>query len=354
MSEFEQFHADSFLTFGIIIKPEKRVAFSWSAIVEKATLDSLKKNIFVLYPQYAHDDYLEIFFHNGQPKPELIRDNEGLRKILQVVKSTSKSKLTISLETPIKDFSAWKFKDVCEDYNLSESSDPGVEVLPPFSDIQSMTLDSDFQSTTQDQLIYEIESRLDVLNLFGANEATQSVVVASFLVAAIKLFKDDLFLASQRNLSGRRGNGPVNFSVNSRKGDLVTLGVTEVKMVDFKQGLAQNMAQLESALTRKTRKRQMDDVDGEEERPMKQRAYGIVRDSALWASLECTLHEDERVSYRMSNLDEHLNFRGNWQDEAKIVFGKIVWLWSRIRDEIAARNSYAGNATSPSAKRINL
>ena len=154
--------------------------------------------------------------YNGQPKPELIRDNEDLRKILRVAKTTSKARFTISLETPTKSFSLWKFKDVCSEYNLSLSADPGLDVLPAFTDIGAPSLD-------------EVESMVDVLNLLGANEATRSMIVGAFLVKATRLFKEDLVLAAQRNLSGRRGNGEVDFSVHSRKNDTFTLGVTEVK-----------------------------------------------------------------------------------------------------------------------------
>ncbi|KAF9921611.1 hypothetical protein BGZ67_000357, partial [Mortierella alpina] len=247
---------DSSFSIGIVVKPEKKVAFSWCGIVDTATLDDLKKNIFDLYPQYAHDDYLEIFVYNGQPKPELIRDNEDLRKILKVAKTTSKPRLTISLETPTKSFSLWKFKDVCAEYNLSLSADPGLDVLPAFTDIEATPLVSEFQKKMLAQLLDEVESMVDVLSLLGANEATRSMIVGAFLVKATRLFKEDLVLAAQRNLSGRRGNGEVDFSVHSRKNDNLTLGVTEVKREDFKQGVAQNIVQLESALTTaKKRKR---------------------------------------------------------------------------------------------------
>ncbi|KAF8932529.1 hypothetical protein BGZ47_011345 [Haplosporangium gracile] len=355
LSQLQAEVQDSSITLGIVVKPEKKVAFSWSAMMETATLDDLKKNVFDLYPQYAHDDYLQIFVYNGQPKPELVRDDEDLRKILKVAKANSKLKLVISLETPTKNFSAWTFKDVCDEYNLSESSDPGLHVLPAFSEIQSMPLDSDLQRVTQDQLIHEIESRVDALNLFGANEATKSIVVASFMIAATRLFKEDLYLASQRNLSGRRGNGPLDFSVHPRKTHDYTLGVTEVKRDDFRQGVAQNIVQLESALTSKKRKRERYDVDGEEVPPMNQRAYGIVTDSAEWAFLECTLNEDETVTYRMSKLKEKLNFEDKWQEDAKSVFGKLVWLWTRMRDEIPSRDSYSRKLSfSPSNKRASV
>ncbi|KAF9948535.1 hypothetical protein BGZ70_002179 [Mortierella alpina] len=189
--------------------PSDRVLLVWHR--GYATLDDLKKNIFDLDPQYAHDDYLEIFVYNGQPKPELIRDNEDLRKILKVAKTTSKARLTISLETPTKSFSLWKFKDVCAEYDLSLSADSGLDVLPPFTDIEAAPLVSEFQKKMLAQLLDEVESMRKC---------------------------------------------EVDFSVHARKNDNLTLGVTEVKKEDFKQGVAQNIVLLESALTTaKKRKR---------------------------------------------------------------------------------------------------
>jgi len=34
------------------------------------------------------------------------------------------------------------------------------------------------------------------------------------------------------------------------------------------------------------------------------------------------MHEDETVSFRMSWLDERLNFSGNWKEDAKKKFGE--------------------------------
>lgn len=181
----------------VIVKPEKKVASTWSTFVDMATLDDSRKRIFDLYPQYADDEYLGIFFYNGQPIPERIFDDDDLRKILKIAKTNSKTRLTISLETPTKTFSLWTFKDVVSEYNLSESTNVGVEVLPPFTDIQAAPLDSPLEKRVLDQLIDEIRSRVDVMKLLGANEATKSTAVGSFLVAATKLFEEDLYLAAQ-------------------------------------------------------------------------------------------------------------------------------------------------------------
>lgn len=193
---------------------------------------------------------------------------------------------------------------------------------------------------------------MDVLNLIGANEATKSMIVGVFLAKATRLFKEDLYLAAQRNLSGRRGNGPEDFSVHSRKTYDYTLSVTEVKKDDLVQGVAQNIVQLESALTVKKRKRGPNDVDGEEEPQTNMRSYGIVTDASQWLLIECTLHEDETVTYRMKALERTINFAGDWQDDAGFVFERLVWLWSRMVEEIPARDSNSRKAgSSPGARK---
>ncbi|KAF9185850.1 hypothetical protein BGZ50_002847 [Haplosporangium sp. Z 11] len=330
---------DSAIDFGVVVKPERGVAFTWSTVVETATLNDLKNKLFAQYPRYAHDSYLEIFVYTIRPKPRRIHDNEDLRSILNVAKTTPKNKLTISLVTPTKSFSAWTFKDACDEYNLSDISDPGLGVISPFTETQAATLDDDFQKEICDRLITEVESRVSVFDLYGANESPRSIVVSSFLVAATRLSKQDLYLVAKRNLSGYRGNGPMDFSIHSQKDCTISLVVTVAKRGGFRQGVAQNMVQLESALTEKKQECERHNVNGEEEPPKKLRSYGIVTDATEWMFTECTMHEDETVSYRMTKLKETLNFNDKWQDDAKMVFGKLVWLWSLMRDEIPARES---------------
>lgn len=64
-----------------------------------------------------------------------------------------------------------------------------------------------------------------------------------------------------------------------------------MKKDDFRQDVAQNIVQLESALTAKKRKHGASDVDGEEE-SMEMRSYGIVTDASHWNLIECTIHND--------------------------------------------------------------
>ncbi|KAH7048589.1 hypothetical protein BKA57DRAFT_513495 [Linnemannia elongata] len=316
LSKLEQFKAEmthNTINVGIIVKPERKVVCNWSAAIDTATVADLMKTLVEFYPQYDHDDYVELHFYVTRNSPsEPIRDDEDLRRVLKVAKAQSMKQLTISLATPTKGFSAWTFKDVISEYNLSESTDVGIEVLPPFTGITAAPLNSDLEKTVLEHLLKEVGLRVEVLRLLGANEATRSMVVASFLLAATKLFEEDLYLASQRDLSGRRGNEAVDFSVHPRKTHSYTLGVTEVKKENFPQGVAQNIVQLEAALTTKKRKRGTYEIDGEEE---SLKSYGVVTDASQWLLLECTLHGDETVTYKMESLERTVNYEGKWQED---------------------------------------
>ncbi|KAG0308930.1 hypothetical protein BGZ99_001021 [Dissophora globulifera] len=326
---------------GIVVKSERKVACSWFAVIDTVTVGDLKKALVQYYPQYNHDEYVELHFYKTYTGPsETIRDDEDLRRILMVSKMQSMNKLVISLDTPTKSFSAWTFKDVCAEYNLSVSSDLQIPVvLPPFTGIQAAPPESDSQKTIQEQLLHEIKSRAHVMKLTFANQAIRSMVVASFMVAATRLFEDDLYLAT-RNLSGGRGNGPVEFSVPWRSTYDYTLGVTGVKKDDFDHGVAQNIVQLEFVLTLRKRKRERYEIEGEEEPLNKLKSYGTVAAASQWMFIEyITDVENGTVAYRMTELRRTLNYGGNWEDvevNVKFVFARLAWLWSQMRDEILA------------------
>jgi hypothetical protein len=69
-------HADSIF----VVETEKKVAFTWSTFVDKATLDDFKSHVFEYSPKYDHDEHLEIFLYNGHPRPARLRSDEDLRK----------------------------------------------------------------------------------------------------------------------------------------------------------------------------------------------------------------------------------------------------------------------------------
>ncbi|KAF9174951.1 hypothetical protein BGX21_008375, partial [Mortierella sp. AD011] len=100
-------------------------------VVKSATLDD-KKRILREYPRYGHEGYPEVFAYHTQRELERTREDEGLRGILKDVQRLSNPCLTISLATQAKSFASWAFNDVCEEYELSGSSDPIIQKLRPF------------------------------------------------------------------------------------------------------------------------------------------------------------------------------------------------------------------------------
>jgi len=332
--------------FAITVKPDKKVACTWTTTIDTATVDEMKKVLFEEFPQYSHDDFAEVFVYTGFSKPDHVHDDQHLRNILRLCKLNFRCRMTISLESPSKGFSAWSFNDVCIEYNLSNVVNPAISVLPSFTDVQPAPWNPDLHTEALDNLETEVHTRVCSMDLPGSNEPTRSFVVSSFLLATTTLFKEDLFLASQRDLSGRRGHGPVDFSVHSRKNQDFTLGVTEVKKEDIRQGVAQNIVQLEATLTSKKRKREIFDTEGEEGPACKMRSYGIITDSKEWYFLECTLDENEAVSYRMKRVPAYVDFDVQWREGEKVsttsiktVFLHLVWLFKRMTDELPGRES---------------
>ncbi|KAG0180648.1 hypothetical protein DFQ28_001073 [Apophysomyces sp. BC1034] len=341
---------DATCTFSITVKPERRVSFTWITDINTATLDKFKKAIFVEYPQFDDDDHLEIYLYiNAAQRPTKLSDDEQLQQTLKVARKEYNGKLTISLECPSKNFSAWTLQEVCLEYGITDVIRPSIGNFMPFDGIQSDPLQTPLHQTNLQELIQEVRTRRLGLNMDDPTEATRSIFVASFLLKATTIFHEELYLAAEKYLSGRRGNGPVDYSVHSRQTNDYTLGVTEVKNEDFNQGVAQNVVQLESALTQRKRKRAADDVEGEENESYSVKSYGIVTDAREWIFIECTMDEDEEVSYRLSRLPELINYNAHdWEDQCTAVFNKLVWLTTQMKNEIPERINYHKKRASPS------
>ncbi|KAG0275810.1 hypothetical protein BGZ95_008339 [Linnemannia exigua] len=145
---------------GIQIKLERKVACNESVVIATEAASDLRKVNRPCYPQYDHDDCMKLSFHKTYASPsETISDVEDLRRILKIAKLSSTNKMIFSLDTPTKDFSAWTYKDVVSEYNLSEATDVSFEIFPPFTDIKVAPLDSDLGKKVLEQLITEVKQR---------------------------------------------------------------------------------------------------------------------------------------------------------------------------------------------------
>ena len=98
-------------------------------------------------------------------------------------------------------------------------------------------------------------------------------------------------------------------------------GLVEVKKDDFKQGFAQATVQMESPLT--CRKRKANEIDDEYDMD---KVWGIVTDAEKWYFMECTLDEERKPSFKLSEpvIVEYND--ENMQIKVKKVLGHIVWL----------------------------
>ncbi|KAF9099642.1 hypothetical protein BGX27_000549 [Mortierella sp. AM989] len=238
---------------GISSKPTKD-SYPWTTDLQTTALQEFKSALIKISPQHASDPYLEVFSYEGNAstsKYQIIRDDHHLRAILSISKKSRASKLFISLACPSKSYSAWTFDEVCAEYKLSLLSKPPISVIPLFDGVEAAPLDSAEAIKLKDELTVEVVKRNSALKGVHLNEASRSLVVGSYLIAATELFKEDLVLDVEREIKGRRGHGKVDYSVHSRKSNSTldyTLGATEVKKEDIQQGFAQNIVQLESAL----------------------------------------------------------------------------------------------------------
>ncbi|KAF7730081.1 hypothetical protein EC973_003027 [Apophysomyces ossiformis] len=293
--------------FDIIVKPDREVSFSWTKDINTITLDKFRKRIFTEYPQFDDDDYLEIYFYTNAQCPIQLTDDK---------------------------------------YGITDAARPSIGNFIPFDGIQSDPLQTPLHLTNLQELIQEVRTRRLGLNMNDSTEATQSIFVASFLLKVTTIFHEELYLAAEKYLSGRLGIGPVDYSVHSRQTNDYVLGVTEVKKENFNQGVAQNVVQLESALTQRKRKRTRDDDDGGENETCPVKTYGIVTESKEWIFIECTMDEDESVSYRLSRLPGIIDYTvEGWEFRATDIFRKLVWLITRMKNEIPARNKYDKKAS---------
>ncbi|KAF9897121.1 hypothetical protein BX616_006153, partial [Lobosporangium transversale] len=167
--------------FAIHLKKENKFSFTWSTDIDKATVPEFRKAIEVHFSQYLHGDYLEIHVYTRPNRSEMILDDAHLRSVLKIVQVHYRSKLVTDLGNPSKSFSSWTFADVCAEYNITSVCDPQLTMIPSYTGIEAMVLESDSEKKI-------------------------------------------------RYLSGRRGHGPVDFSVHSRTttdfDDYAALGVT--------------------------------------------------------------------------------------------------------------------------------
>ncbi|KAF8967213.1 hypothetical protein BGZ46_000221 [Entomortierella lignicola] len=359
LSDMAQLNAElksTSISLGIIEKRGgKKVVCTYSTDIRLATVDQLRKLLHQHFEQFDGDEYVQIFaYQPGVSKPVWLADDIMLRSCLEQAKENDWKNLTISLDSPAKSFSTYTWKEMVEQYGVGA----GPEFLPLF-DIQPKSM-SDDEKIMLEEIVKEC-SRRNEAYIFGpsSSEFTRNTIVDAFMVGAMQSYKADMFLAQQQQMSGRRGHGPVDFAVMDRIHQTQVLGVTEVKKDDHVQGLAQNMVQLDVAVQQKKRKRVEETDNDSGERPTTRlKSYGIVTDAFKWTFVECTLEDDETLTYKVKEVMENFRFKhgeATLKEDSETLFGYVLSLYDHMKDEIVNRSSYNGSRSrSPTSKRIAL
>ncbi|GBB92721.1 hypothetical protein RclHR1_20480003 [Rhizophagus clarus] len=279
--------------FDVVVHP-KRKPNKWTANIEHATLEGLKEYIRKMYQSPAlENDGAELNLMNDGDKYSP-RSDQDLREILRIFVSDKKLKFTVFIETPSKPFSDWSFPKVCQLYGISNDPNPDIDVFPPFS-CGSADLNSGNSKVVIKHLMAEIKLRQDVTPLNKANEATKSIYSYCYLASGVSLYKDNFKLIPEKLIEGRNGQGNLDYAVECRSTGRV-LGVIEVKKEDFMKDLPR--------------------------RPV----FGIVTDASEWYFMECSLDNEGKPSFKLSEPVTVVYKDENLQAKVEKVLGHIVWL----------------------------
>ncbi|KAF9405014.1 hypothetical protein BGZ94_003810, partial [Podila epigama] len=353
LSDMEQLTKSTSISLGIIERRGgKKVVCTYMTDYKQATVDQLRELLHEHFEQFDGDDYVEIYvYHPGSSKPFRLADDMMLRSCLEAARKEGWKNLTISLDSPAKSFSTYTWREVKDQYEVGD----GPEFLPSF-EIEPRSMSGE-EKIILEEIIKECTRKNDAY-IFGpsSSEFTRNSIVDTFMVGAMQSYKSDMFLAQQQQMSGRRGHGPVDFAVLDRIHQTQVLGVTEVKKDDHVQGMAQNMVQLDVAVQQKKRKRAELDDDDEERPSTRLKSFGIVTDAFKWTFVECTLEDDDTLTYKAKEVMENFRLKHGermLREDAEILFGFVLSLYDRMKDEIVNRSSYNSPAVSRSSSAAN-
>ena len=140
--------------------------------------------------------------------------------------------------------------------------------------------------------------------------------------------------SGQKKISGPNGHGPVDFAIDLLQ-TAKTVGVTEVKDEYFLKGIAQNVVQLESALS--NRKRKASEVS--EEGAFVGKTFGIVTDAEKWYFLECSLDDQDRLKFKLSKPVIVVYGNEDMERNVERVLGHIAWLLEEAQKPVEASQS---------------
>lgn len=242
--------------------------------------------------------------------------------MLQSLVSKNNPKFTVFIETPSMPFNEWTFPKVCELYGLSDDPSPSIDVYPSFL-CDCVELKDEKSRTAVKNLMTELKLRQKTTPLDMAYEATKSIYSYCYLASGVSFYEDNFKIVPEKLIEGRNGQGNLDYAIECRSTGRI-LGLIEVKREDFMKGFAQAFVQMESSLT--GRKRKADEIDDEQD---VDKVFGIVTDARDWYFMECTLDEEKKPSFKLSEPVSVEYKSDNMQGMVEDVLSHIVWLLGR-------------------------
>jgi hypothetical protein len=286
--------------------------------IEHATLEGFKNSIREMYqlPPLENDGAVLNFMNDGGRYSPRI--DPSFREMLQSLVTKTNLKFTVFIETPSKPFNSWTFPKVCELYGLSDDPNPSIDVYPVFSCGCVNTKNEKYNKALR-KLFDELETRITTTPIDVSYEATKSIYSYTYLASATFPFQSQIKIVPEKLIEGKNGRGNLDYGIESRTTGR-TIGLIEVKKDDFKQGFAQATVQMESSLGRKRKANEINDEYGLD------KVWGIVTDAEKWYFMECTLDEDRKPTFKLSEPITVVYKSDNMQIMAEKVLGHIIWL----------------------------
>ena len=139
--------------------------------------------------------------------------------------------------------------------------------------------------------------------------------------------KGSLSFDQKKNITGPNGHGPVDFAIDLLQ-TAKTVGVTEVKDENFFKGITQNAVQLEFTLLNRKRKAS----EMEEECVFAGKTFGIVTDAEKWYFMECSLDDQDRLRFKLSEPVVVVYNDENMENMVRKVLGHIAWLLEEVQN----------------------
>ncbi|KAF9946560.1 hypothetical protein BGZ72_000229 [Mortierella alpina] len=327
--------------FFVSVKGKDTEPWEWESSLSTATLEDLRQHIYAKHC-IPEDERRGIVIEHA--KSPLFRNggvdrllgDARLRTLLKMYVKAGLTHMVVHLEFLSKGFSKFSLADVYERL--------GVNKFEPF-EVGKMPCDTEERQA----VLKELKGAINLARRSTqfTNEACATRYVGPYFMAVISL-NQKLCLTPEREISGRWGAGPVDYSIESRNAtELYMVGVTEVKTTKtLLSGFPQNAMQLDAALTT---------FDAQDmrcnSRPLV--SYGIVTDAKTWEFVECRMESMEATAtiqgppiIRRAELPVIVDYDDeNWAENMQEVFEHILWFVEMMSQDIPTTKRIKANGS---------